>query len=349
MRPMRILFATSQRRLHDLGDYIRRDLELLSRHYEVQPVYIKDFRGLFRAAPHCEIYYTWYCVANAFILLLLRNLFGKRLVVVSGGYDVTEIPEIGYGLGQESWIDYLIRRPLRDFTIPRVDRLLAFSHASAERAHLRGASSNLDMVYCSVDTAFFTPPNPDIWPREPNVLTVGTMAPVESRRKGLFAFIEAAPFVLEAYPQARFCLAGRDRGAADALRQRARDLGVAVELVLNPGAEELRSLYRAAHIYVQASAHEGFGISLAEAMACGCLPVGTRRGAIPEVIGPCGKLVDYGDSVALAEAIVRTLRLEEKKAASQAARAWVVEHFSEDRRVERLAPIFNGLIKDTRF
>ena len=53
--------------------------------------------------------------------------------------------------------------------------------------------------------------------------------------------------------------------------------------------EELNLLYNAADIYVQNSA-EGFGLTVAEAIACGVPAVGIDYSAVPEVIGPAGLL-----------------------------------------------------------
>lgn len=51
--------------------------------------------------------------------------------------------------------------------------------------------------------------------------------------------------------------------------------------------EELNLLYNAADIYVQNSS-EGFGLTVAEAIACGVPAVGIDYAAVPEVIGPAG-------------------------------------------------------------
>jgi glycosyltransferase involved in cell wall biosynthesis len=51
--------------------------------------------------------------------------------------------------------------------------------------------------------------------------------------------------------------------------------------------EALNLLYNAADIYVQNSA-EGFGLTVAEAIACGVPAVGIDYSAVPEVIGPAG-------------------------------------------------------------
>ena len=49
----------------------------------------------------------------------------------------------------------------------------------------------------------------------------------------------------------------------------------------------LNALYNAADVYVSNSS-EGFGLCIAEALACGVPAVGIRYSAVPEVIGPAG-------------------------------------------------------------
>lgn len=55
----------------------------------------------------------------------------------------------------------------------------------------------------------------------------------------------------------------------------------------------LCSLYNASDLYVSNSA-EGFGLTIAEALACGLPAVGVRYSAVPEVIGPAGVTVEEG-------------------------------------------------------
>lgn len=56
--------------------------------------------------------------------------------------------------------------------------------------------------------------------------------------------------------------------------------------------EQLAILYNAADLYVTVSA-EGFGLTIAEALACGVPAVGLDYSAVPEVIGPAGKVVPF--------------------------------------------------------
>lgn len=55
----------------------------------------------------------------------------------------------------------------------------------------------------------------------------------------------------------------------------------------------LATLYNAADIYVSNSC-EGFGLTIAEALACGVAAVGLDFSAVPEVIGPAGVVVKPG-------------------------------------------------------
>lgn len=57
--------------------------------------------------------------------------------------------------------------------------------------------------------------------------------------------------------------------------------------------EVLVALYNAADLYVTNSA-EGFGLTIAEALACGVPAVGLDYSSVPEVIGACGTVVPVG-------------------------------------------------------
>jgi glycosyltransferase involved in cell wall biosynthesis len=48
---------------------------------------------------------------------------------------------------------------------------------------------------------------------------------------------------------------------------------------------ELRQHYRSSQYYFQLSYFEGFGVALAEAMACGCIPVVSTACSLPETSG----------------------------------------------------------------
>jgi len=77
--------------------------------------------------------------------------------------------------------------------------------------------------------------------------------------------------------------------------------------VLRPSREELNSLYSSCLAFVYPSWIEGFGLHLLEAMTCGAPIIASDRGAIPEVLGEAGFLVDAEDERKLADYLIELL------------------------------------------
>jgi glycosyltransferase involved in cell wall biosynthesis len=94
--------------------------------------------------------------------------------------------------------------------------------------------------------------------------------------------------------------------------------------------ETLRQYYERASVYVQASLHEGFGLSVAEAMLAGCIPVVTRAGALPEVVGDCGVVLESNQPQAIADAVTKALDFPQDARAR--ARQRVLDNFSLEKR-----------------
>jgi glycosyltransferase involved in cell wall biosynthesis len=67
--------------------------------------------------------------------------------------------------------------------------------------------------------------------------------------------------------------------------------------------QKLVALYSAAEALVFPTLYEGFGLPALEAMACGTPVVASSRGAIPEVVGDAGILVNPDDHGGFADAV----------------------------------------------
>jgi len=90
---------------------------------------------------------------------------------------------------------------------------------------------------------------------------------------------------------------------------------------------ERRKLLESAAMLVLPSRHEGFGMPVLEAMGAGVPVVVSNRGALPEVAGDAGLVVDPDDPDALAAAIERMLDDEALAAAAAAKGVARARHF----------------------
>ncbi|XKH58855.1 glycosyltransferase [Halomonas sediminis] len=122
-------------------------------------------------------------------------------------------------------------------------------------------------------------------------------------------------------------------------------LGVAGRVSFLGVRHDVPALMSACDLYVLSSAWEGFGLVVAEAMACRRVTVATDCGGVREVVGEVGYLVPPRDSEALAEALQQALELssDEGERLGRQARQRVIERFSLEATAERYLAAYQGI------
>ena len=254
--------------------------------------------------------------AYAPFVVTLAKLFRKKIVVITGGFDTTYVPVIDWGEMKTWW-----KRLAQRYSLAMVDLVLCFSDSSRSDVMKYSNPKRVKTLHFGIDTEYFKP----VSPKEPMVLTVCSLInEVTLSQKGVRTIIESARSV----PEAQYVIigeVGKDQVAVEA-RQKA-PANVLFRDKFTVG-QELLQFYQRATVYVQVSAHEGFGIANAEAMSCECVPVVTNATSLPEVVGDTGFLVPFADVNATAEAIRHALHSPEL---GKKARARVIEKFPSDK------------------
>ena len=257
------------------------------------------------------------------------------------------------------WPSYYLRYPharlghLWQYALAkRADALIAVSEATkADVVERLGVPPERVRVIPEAVDASFRPP-----PRELGaaltrdrfavpgryVLYVGQFDP-RKNMDGLFAaFARAA----ERDPDLRLVVVGTLGKLAPLMRDALARSRVAADRVIVTGEVDdgrLGALYAGAECLLHAAWLEGFGLTALEALAAGTPVVGYRAGAVAEVVGDAGVLVDERDPDALGDALLTLLddpalaaRLRER-AKPRAAR------FSWDRAADDTLAVYRSL------
>jgi glycosyltransferase involved in cell wall biosynthesis len=162
------------------------------------------------------------------------------------------------------------------------------------------------------------------WGLSANMIAIGTASSI-SPRKRLDHFVRLVASLVAEGIDARGFIAGQPYFAEDeeelcVLKQLTASLGLEERIEFLGYVEPSEPLYHAWDICVSTSAYETFGMTMLEAMACGCPVVAYPGGSVSEVVGDGGAIVADADQSALLEA-VRALAVSASRRKEAAARA----------------------------
>ncbi|MFH1535723.1 MAG: glycosyltransferase family 4 protein [Patescibacteria group bacterium] len=236
-----------------------------------------------------------------------------------------------------------------------MDGRIAVSKATADFWNKRYPCDNQKVIYNGIDTSSLTPEGPTIakWnDGKQTILFCGRHDP----RKGIEYLIKAYALLRTQRDDIKLKITGEGQ-TTEKLYALVDELQVPdVEFLgilprENASAEvDLIRAYRSAKVFVSpATGGEGFGRTLAEALACGTLPVGTDIDGYREVIGgrPFARSARPANPNDLAIKIVDFLDMpEEERSALQAqGRQYVEDNFSWPKIAEETVLYYEELVK----
>jgi glycosyltransferase involved in cell wall biosynthesis len=282
-RVPRILFTYMVTR--DMQSFTRADYETLASKYYVRKSFYSgklhgwpDRAAISLGVLSTDAAFAWFGYEHARIAVAAARRLGRPSIVVMGGFEGSD--EITPGAPPLEPQTERTRFLLRHAT-----KIIAVSHHLRTELSAIANRPDIEVIHNGVDIDRFQFSRT----KENVVISAGFVSRRNLARKGQEVFVRAAEHV----PEAHFVLVGRPLD--DALQELRK---IAANNVTFTGwlpEGELIRLMQRAKVYVQVSSHEAFGCALAEAMACGCVPVVTRRAAIPEVVGDCGHYVEVDD------------------------------------------------------
>ena len=241
---------------------------------------------------------------------------GPLLVTI---HDLTHLVDHNY---RNNWRSWLYARPMLSAVVRRADHIFTGTEyvRSCILDRWNVPASKISLMSYGVDEDF-TPGDASAARKnlpamgllnQPYLLFVGNLKPHKNVANLLRAF--ACLRANERFPH-QLVIIGDDRhGREQVLRLiNALSLTERVHLVCRVSKRELVDFYRAADLVVLPSFQEGFGLPVAEAMACGTPVVCSRAASLPEVGGNAVEYFDPHSPEHMASTIAAILGSTEKR------------------------------------
>jgi glycosyltransferase involved in cell wall biosynthesis len=224
------------------------------------------------------------------ILALTHHLFGHTIFLE------TVFPLAAYVYLSEALIPSVYKKT----------PLVTVSESSKHELVRKGLpEGNIEVIHNAVDHSVYNPGS-TTKPDAPVIAYLGRI----KRYKRVGLVLEASKLVFEEFPGARLVIVGSGDFLPN-LVQQAGELGIVdrVEFTGFLGEERKVEILRQAHVVVNPSAKEGWGVTVTEANACGTPVVASDVPGLRDAVidGKTGFLVPYGDVRGFASRISQVL------------------------------------------
>ncbi len=237
----------------------------------------------------------------------------------------------------------------------KTDRIVTVSER-VRRSYVNGSGINpekLQTIYNGIDIDRFNEAGPDPALRsELGLDGAGPVIGVVARfveQKGHVFLLEAAREIVREYPDVRFLLLG-DGPLRGLLVERAREYGIAGNLLFAGIRHDMPRVYPHMDVSVLSSLAEGFSITLLESMASGLPAVVTDVGGNSEIVvdGGNGYIVPPKNPAQLADRIQLLLRDPEKRKemGSRARKSVVDGGFTVQQFVRNTEELYGALLRE---
>ena len=280
--------------------FIERDLEMIRPVAKIVPLeftqtpwklplyLVLQFFQLLWHLPKTSQYLCFFGGYHTVLPVIFGTIFGKKCTIQAGGTDCINMPEIGYGNFRKNPLAWATAYSFTHCSlILPVAEALVSQHYNYD--HRISPKQGLLQLIPSLKTPIQVIPNGfdvDFWKDlglervKHSFISVATSTstPARARVKG-YDLIEQ---LAASNPEWKFTLVGDSNYNPQSPN---------IQVLGKETPASLVRLYNTHEYYLQLSSSEGFPNALGEAMACGCVPIGSAVGAIPEIIRDTGLLL----------------------------------------------------------
>jgi glycosyltransferase involved in cell wall biosynthesis len=278
--------------------FTKQDLDILAQNFEVKEAFISSpwvalkFLMTHKMSEY-DVAYFWFSSLNFYPIFLMAYLQSVKIVIVAGGFDVANVPEIGYGGRTKP----LYQRFLRKFFLKKAAHIINVSQSNQKDFLNVLTGKKSEVIYLG-----FKDPGIKLTPlkdRPKKIITIGAVNAVTFKRKGYCFFAELSKLM----PDWEFLIIGKyDEDTKRKLQViGGSNLKFSGFLSDQGFVQEIIS----SRFNLQLSFHEGFGVSVVDAALLGVYPLVYDRYSLPEVVENAGSVLTFGDISGVRDEILK--------------------------------------------
>ncbi len=277
----------------------------------------------------------------------LLSYFGlKKHIIILHGTDSNIIPEINYGNLQRPLLKWFTKKSIlnANLLIP-VSKSLINNESDyyTERninlglnKNISGLKTPIKVVHNGIDTSLFFISKKQREPFSFLTVALGLKNEKNLKLKGIDLILNWA----EKNPNYKVTIIGSKHifNYNGNLKN--------VKVIGKVSQSELLKYYNENKFYLQLSISESFGLSLCESMLCGCIPIVSNTGMMPEIIGNKGYILNKRDLTLLTK-LIDSIITDKIEKDPYEIRKLIVNKYTINLRSEKLLAAIDHLSKVT--
>ena len=316
-----------------LSSFVKNDLEILKKYFNVKSIQWRGKKDIIKIAIDVfksDITYTWFAEDYTAVTVFFSKLFKKKSIVIAGGYDVVSLPEVGYG----RFTYGIFKKILTKYSLKNADIVIAISKFIKKETIKNANVKKIKVVYNGIDIKKFIPGKKQ---KENIVATIAMAIENNYKIKGLETFAKTS----NNFPEFSFVIIGPKD---DLIVKNLKEINPKLIFTGEISHDEVKNWLQRTFVYCQLSYIESFGMGVAEAMSCNSVPVVTKRGGLPELVGNQGFYVEYGDEKSTTKSIKKALKVSNLK--RQNIRKRIKDKFQLEKREENIIKIIKDIVEN---
>lgn len=286
------------------ANWTQTDLDILKKKFKVTDLSVSSGFSILTSLLKVfttDVVFAWFGSLSYLPAAVLAKLLGKKVYIVTAGYDVAKVPVGEYG----AFCEGVFSRFLRYLLYSSAYRILSCSKSNFFEGIFFAeiSAKKLKLIELGFERPAGAPPLKPWSARKNQVAIVSSMGADGFYRKGVFRSLQLA----ERMPDVDFVMIGGVDSDLKHFIEENFSKNIKLTGYVDFYSAEYATLLNESKVFLQLSFHEGFGASVLDAAVFGCAPVVSGEYSLPEVVGKLGYVVGLDSYDAIAKTIYEVL------------------------------------------